>query len=72
MKRNMGLPDRIARIILATIPIVLVYTDIIAGVFAMILLVITGILLITSLFGFCPFYGLFGIRTRKKRTRIYR
>ncbi|UAM98163.1 DUF2892 domain-containing protein [Polaribacter litorisediminis] len=66
MTKNMGIPDRITRVILATIPPVLIYNDIISGVFAMVLLGITGFFLITSLFGFCPFYTFFGIRTKKK------
>ncbi|TXD48631.1 DUF2892 domain-containing protein [Polaribacter sp. IC073] len=66
MKKNMGLPDRITRIILATIPPVLVFTDIISGTFAMVLLTLTGVFLVTSLFSFCPIYALFRIRTKKK------
>lgn len=38
MKRNMGLPDRIIRIALATIAPILYVTDNITGIFAMILL----------------------------------
>ena len=66
MKSNMGLPDRIIRVALATIAPVLYFAGIINGVFAMVLLGITGILLITSLISFCPLYALFGINTEKK------
>lgn len=66
MKKNVGLPDRIIRVVLATIPPVLYFADIISGIFAMVLLVIAGILLITSLFSFCPLYVPFGINTEKK------
>lgn len=66
MKSNMGLPDRIIRVVLATIPPVLYFADIISGVFAMVLLGITGLLLVTSLFSFCPLYVPFGINTEKK------
>jgi hypothetical protein len=62
----MGLPDRISRVILATIPPVLIFSDVITGVFAMVLLGISVILLATSLFSFCPLYALFRIRTKKK------
>ncbi len=66
MKRNMGLPDRIIRVVLATIAPVLYVADIITGVFAIVLFVITGILLVTSLIKFCPLYVPFGINTKKK------
>ena len=66
MKRNMGLPDRIIRVVLATIAPVLYVADIITGVFAIVLFVITGILLVTSLIKFCPLYIPFGINTKKK------
>lgn len=65
MKRNIGLPDRIIRIVLATIAPVLYFADVISGFFAMVLLGITVILLITSIFHFCPLYVLFGIKTKK-------
>lgn len=65
MKRNMGLPDRIIRIVLATIAPVLYVTHIITGTLAMVLLSISGVLLITSLFQFCPLYTLFEIDTKK-------
>ncbi len=66
MKKNMGLPDRIIRVMLATVPIVLYFAGIITGVVTIVLLGITGILLITSLFSFCPLYALFKINTDKK------
>ena len=66
MKQNIGLPDRIIRVALATIPIVLYANDIVGGTLAIVLLSISGLLLITSFFSFCPFYTPFGINTEKK------
>lgn len=66
MKRNMGLPDRIIRIILATIAPVLYFADVISGTLAIVLLVITAVLLITSFIKICPLYIPFGINTDKK------
>lgn len=66
MKRNMGLPDRIIRIALATIAPILYATDVISGVFALELLSFSGLLLITSFSRFCPIYALFGINTEQK------
>jgi len=54
-------------VVLATIPSVLYFADIITGVLAMVLLGISGILLVTSLFSFCPLYAIFGINTDKKQ-----
>jgi hypothetical protein len=65
MKKNMGLPDRIIRVVLATIPIVLYANDIISGTLAIVFLSISGLLLVTSLFRFCPLYAPFGINTEK-------
>ena len=64
MKKNMGLPDRIIRVVLATIAPVLYFAGIINGVVALVLLGITGILLATSFFSFCPLYFLFRINTK--------
>ena len=66
MKRNVGLPDRIIRIVLATIAPILYLADIINGVVAMVLLSISCILLITSFIRFCPLYAPFGLNTNKK------
>lgn len=66
MKSNMGLPDRIIRVLLATIPPVLYFSDLISGTTALVLLGVTGVLLITSLVSFCPLYAFFGINTEKK------
>lgn len=66
MKRNMGLPDRIIRIVLATIAPVLYVAGIIKGVFGIVLIGFSGLLLITSLVRFCPLYLPFGIDTKNK------
>ncbi|WP_026753415.1 DUF2892 domain-containing protein [Sediminibacter sp. Hel_I_10] len=65
MKKNMGLPDRIIRVVIATIAPVLYVTNVITGVFAILLLAISGVLLLTSLVRICPLYLPFGINTDK-------
>lgn len=62
----MGLPERIIRIVLATIAPILYSADIISGVFVMVLLGILATLLITSFVRFCPLYAPFRINTNKK------
>lgn len=66
MKKNMGTLDRIIRLIIAAAIAVLFFTDVISGVWAIVLLVLAGIFLLTSLIGFCPLYTIFGASTCKK------
>ena len=66
MKKNMGTLDRIIRLILVAIVLLLYFTDVIGGTLAIILGVVAAIFFLTSLFSFCPLYLPFGISTRKK------
>ncbi len=66
MKKNIGLSDKIVRIVLAIVIAVLYYTDTINGTIAIILGAFAVILLLTSFINFCPLYLPFGISTRKK------
>jgi len=63
----MGLIDRIIRILLAVVVVVLFFTNVITGILAIILLLIAGIFVLTSLISFCPLYLPFGIKTFKKK-----
>lgn len=63
MKKNMGTADRFIRIILAIVFFYLYYTNVVTGVFGIVLLVIGGIFLFTSIIGSCPLYSLIGIKT---------
>jgi hypothetical protein len=67
MKTNMGTADKAIRISVAIIFAILVFTKIISGTVAIVLLVLGGIFLATSLIGFCPLYLPFGINTCKKK-----
>jgi len=67
MKKNMGTVDRILRILIAAVVIVLFFMDIIGATLAIILLVASGIFLLTSFIGFCPLYLPFGIKTNKAK-----
>ena len=66
MKKNMGTVDKVIRIVVAVIILVLYFTHVITGTLAVVLLVLAGILVVTSLVGTCPLYLLFGLSTRKK------
>ncbi len=65
MKCNMGRVDRIIRFLFAAVVAVLFFTDVISGTLGIVLLVLAGILLLTSLFGLCPLYLPFKFRTNK-------
>lgn len=66
MKQNMGGADRLIRIILAVVIIVLYLLKQITGVTAIVLGILAIIFLLTSVFGFCPLYVPFRISTKKK------
>jgi hypothetical protein len=63
MKKNMGSTDKIIRIVIAAILGVLYYTGTISGTLGIVLLVLAGVFIATSLISFCPLYAIFGIRT---------
>lgn len=63
MKKNMGTADRIIRVIIAAIITVLYFTGIIPGTLGVILLILAGVFVLTSLISFCPLYAPFGLST---------
>ena len=67
MKPNMGIFDRILRVIIAIVVIGLYATGNLSGTTAIILLVLSGIFVLTSFISFCPLYLPFGISTRPKK-----
>jgi hypothetical protein len=56
MKKNMGTIDRVIRILLAIVVVILYMAGSITGVAAIILGIIAVIFILTSLIGFCPLY----------------
>lgn len=66
MINNMGVIDRILRIILALIVIILYLAGQITGTAAIVLGIIAAIFIITGIIGYCPIYQLLGISTKKK------
>jgi len=63
MKKNMGSADRMIRLLLAAIFAGLYFTDTVTGTFGIVLLVLAGVFVLTSLVSFCPLYPLIGINT---------
>ena len=68
MKKNMSNADRMIRLIIAAIITVLYFTGTLTGTVAIVLLVLAGIFVLTSIVGYCPVYALFGWNTRSRTT----
>jgi hypothetical protein len=66
MKKNMGTADKIIRILIAAIVAILFFTNVITGTLGIILLVLSGVFILTSLVSFCPLYLPLGLSTKKK------
>ena len=66
MKKNMGTIDIIVRLMIAAIVAVLYFTNVLSGIPGIILLIIAGVLTLTSIFSICPLYLALGLSTRSK------
>jgi len=69
MKKNMGTADRVIRILVAVLFAVLYFTNTVTGVLGIVLLVLGGVFLLTSLISFCPLYTLIGLNTCPAKKR---
>ena len=67
MKKNMGNADRVIRVIIAALLVVLYFTNVVSGTLGIILLVLAAVFVLTSLVGFCPLYVPFGLSTRPSK-----
>jgi hypothetical protein len=63
MRTNMGSADRMVRLLAAVLLTVLYLTKVITGTPGLIILVVAGVFLLTSLVRFCPLYTLLGVNT---------
>lgn len=66
MNANMGSADRILRLLVSIIIAALYFSGQITGTTGIILLILAGIFVLTSLVGFCPLYKPFNFSTKKK------
>ena len=66
MKSNMGMADRVIRILVAAIIAILYFTNQISGTAAIILGIIAIAFLLTGFVSFCPGYLPFKLSTKKK------
>ncbi|HPR12936.1 MAG TPA: DUF2892 domain-containing protein [Bacteroidales bacterium] len=67
MKKNMGIVDRVIRLLVAAVVLILYFTNVISGTLALILLIVAVIFVLTSFVSFCPLYLPFGINTKGKK-----
>jgi hypothetical protein len=66
MKRNMGIVDRVGRVVLAAAVAVLYFAHLLSPVAGIVLGIVAVVFLATSVVGSCPLYLLLGISTKKK------
>ncbi len=64
MKKNMGLIDRVIRILIAVVVATLYFTSVISGTLAIVLMIFAGIFILTSFIGSCPLYMPFNFSTK--------
>lgn len=65
MKKNMGVVDKVIRLVVVAIIAALYFAGQITGAAAIILGIVAVAFLVTSLIGWCPIYVPFGISTKK-------
>lgn len=66
MKRNMSNTDRIIRVIIAALFAYLYFGGVVTGALGIVLVVLGGVFLLTSLVAFCPLYAPFKFSTLKE------
>ena len=66
MKANMGILDRVIRVVLVAVVAVLFFTGQLSLVASIILGVLAVVFLLTSIVGVCPLYLPFGISSKRK------
>jgi hypothetical protein len=69
MKKNMGTPDRVIRLLLAAIFGLMYFGNFVTGIAGVVLLVLGVVFVLTSLVSFCPLYTPFGISTCSVRQK---
>ncbi len=59
----MGSADRLARLLVAAVLVILYYMNVISGTLGLVLIAVAGVFVLTSFLSFCPLYAPFGIKT---------
>lgn len=63
MKTNVGTIDRMIRLVLGIIMVVLYFSETITGTLGYVLMAVGIVFVITSMIGFCPLYAIVGLNT---------
>jgi hypothetical protein len=59
----MSSADKIIRLIISAIMVILYFTNVVSGTVGVIMLVLAAVFTLTSIISFCPLYSIFGIST---------
>lgn len=66
MKRNLSDLDRVLRVIVAAVFAYLYFGGVVTGALGLILVLLAGVFVLTSIFAFCPLYAPFSFSTYKR------
>ena len=69
MKKNVGMADRIIRLIVAAVIAVLYFTGTISGTLSIVLIVLAAVFVFTATIGTCFLYLPFGLSTKKEKSQ---
>lgn len=67
MKANLSSLDRVIRVIAAIVFVILYATGVVSGTWGIVLLVVGGVFILTSLVSFCPIYYALGLKSLKNK-----
>ena len=67
MKQNLGIADRVIRLLAGIALIELSVNDMFRGLGNTVSWLIALVLILTAMIGFCPLYAIFGIRTKSTK-----
>ncbi|NPV39059.1 hypothetical protein BREVNS_1449 [Brevinematales bacterium NS] len=65
MEKNMGTIDRLIRLTIAAVLILLIVLKVLTGIWMIVAALVAIVFIVTSMLGFCPLYKLIGISTSK-------
>jgi hypothetical protein len=68
MKKNIGSPDKVVRILFAVVVLGLYLANVISGTLALVLGIVGIVLFMTALVGTCPIYLALKLTTKKSQT----
>ena len=63
MKANVGGTEKVIRLLVAAVAVALNLTGTVTGTLSIVLWVVAGLMVLTSLLSFCPVWTVFGINT---------